>query len=99
RQMHKSLGNFIEPRVVIDKFGVDALRFYVLAVNPPWDDITFQEEGVRTAQRSLNILWNVLRFATTYMTLDRFDPSTADAKTIESRLRHKDRWVLSRLPG
>ena len=99
RQMHKSLGNFIEPSEIVSKFGVDPLRFYMIAVNAPWDDITFQEEGVRTAQRTLNILWNVLRFATTYMTLDRFDPSTADAKTIESRLRPEDRWLLSRLEG
>ena len=99
RQMHKSLGNFIEPRVVIDKFGVDALRFYVLAVNPPWDDITFQEEGVRTAQRSLNILWNVLRFATTYMLLDRYDPARDTLPSLEGHLRPEDRWLLSRLEG
>lgn len=99
RQMHKSLGNFIEPDVVIDKFGVDALRFYVLAVNPPWDDITFQEEGVKTAGKTLNILWNVLRFATTYMSLDRYDPETGGLAVLQGHLRPEDRWLLSRLEG
>jgi isoleucyl-tRNA synthetase len=99
RQMHKSLGNFIEPETVVQKFGVDALRFYFLAVNAPWDDITFQEDGVRTAQRTLNILWNVLRFATTYMVLDRFDPTAQDLAAISGSLRPEDHWLLSRLEG
>lgn len=99
RQMHKSLGNVIEPSTVIAKFGVDALRFYVVAVNAIWDDITFQEEGVRTYQRTLNILWNVLRFATTYMVLDRFDPEREDLSSLAAHLRPEDRWLLSRLEG
>jgi len=97
RQMHKSLGNSIEPATVIEKFGVDPLRFYLFVVNAPWDDKTFQEEGVRTAQKTLNILWNVLRFATTYMVLDRFDPSARDLKSLAGHLRPEDRWLLSRL--
>ncbi len=99
RQMHKSLGNVIEPSTVIAKFGVDALRFYVVSVNAIWEDITFQEEGVRTCQRTLNILWNVLRFATTYMVLDRFDLEKANLAALAPHLRPEDRWLLSRLEG
>ncbi len=99
RQMHKSLGNYIEPRDVTSKFGVDALRFYFLVVNDPWDDKTFQEEGVRVAERTLNILWNVLRFATTYMALDRFDSKANPPSRLVADLRAEDRWLLSRLEG
>src|SRR5712692_9427746 len=99
RQMHKSLGNYVEPETVVNKFGVDPLRFYLVSVNAPWDDVTFQEDGIRTAQRTLNILWNVLRFATTYMVLDRFDPAAADRATLERDLRPEARWLLSRLEG
>src|SRR5947199_341989 len=99
RQMHKSLGNVIEPETVVRKFGVDALRFYMLSVNALWDDKTFQEDGVRNANRTLNILWNVLRFATTYMVLDRFDPTAPDFASISRHLRPEDRWLLSRLEG
>lgn len=99
RQMHKSLGNVIEPSTVMAKFGADALRFYVVSVNAIWEDITFQEEGVRTCQRTLNILWNVLRFATTYMVLDRFDPDREDLASLSAHLRPEDRWLLSRLEG
>ncbi len=99
RQMHKSLGNIIEPETVVRKFGVDALRFYMLSVNAIWDDKTFQEDGVRNANRTLNILWNVLRFATTYMVLDGFDPASPDFASISGHLRPEDRWLLSRLEG
>jgi isoleucyl-tRNA synthetase len=97
--MHKSLGNVIEPETVVRKFGVDALRFYMLSVNAPWEDKTFQEDGVRNANRTLNILWNVLRFATTYMALDRFDPASPDFASIAGHLRSEDQWLLSRLEG
>ncbi|HYY48694.1 MAG TPA: isoleucine--tRNA ligase [Thermoplasmata archaeon] len=99
RQMHKSLGNYIEPETVVQKFGVDPLRLYMLYVNAPWDDKTFQEEGVRTAHRTLNILWNVLRFATTYMVLDRFDPMAMPFPALADSLRPEDQWLLSRLEG
>src|SRR5437879_2014888 len=99
RQMHKSLGNIIEPETIVRKFGVDALRFYMLSVNAIWDDKTFQEDGVRNANRTLNILWNVFRFATTYMVLDRFDPASPDFASISGHLRPEDRWLLSRLEG
>jgi len=97
--MHRHLGNYIEADVMMGKYGVDPLRLYVLMVNAPWEDITFQEEGVRTAQRTLNVLWNVLRFATTYMVLDRFDPSRDSLDSLADHLRPEDRWLLSRLEG
>ena len=99
RQMHKSLGNYVEPSQVVDKYGVDSLRFYMLSVNAPWEDITFQEEGVRTAHRSLNILWNVVRFASTYMALDRYDPERDGLASGGAHLSPEDRWLLSRLEG
>ena len=99
RQMHRHLGNYVEADVMMGKYGVDPLRLYVLMVNAPWEDITFQEEGIRTAHRSLNVLWNVLRFATTYMVLDRFDPSRDSLESLAEHLRPEDRWLLSRLEG
>ena len=99
RAMHRHLGNYVDADEMMTKHGVDPLRFYVLSVNAPWEDITFQEEGLRTAQRTLNILWNVLRFATTYMVLDRFDPKADGLSSLEDALRPEDRWLLSRLEG
>ena len=94
RAMSKSLGNNVEPRDIIPQFGVDALRMSIVAGAAPWEDISFGTDSVRAAQRTLNILWNVHVFATSYMAEDAYDPS---AKPTESALRAEDRWLLSRL--
>ena len=97
RQMHKSLGNNIDPLETIGKFGADALRFFLLGVNAPWEDVNFMDEGVQNAQRALNILWNVHKFAATYMVLDEFDPEVHSVDALVKHLRPEDRWLLSRL--
>ncbi|TLZ52377.1 MAG: DUF835 domain-containing protein [Methanobacteriota archaeon] len=97
RQMHKSLGNFIEPSEVIAKHGVDALRLYLLRANAPWEDITFSWEDVKNAGRTLNILYNVFKFATLYMTMDKFDPAAHPLDELVKNLTPEDRWLLSRM--
>ncbi len=92
RKMSKSLGNVIEPEEVLEKFGADPLRLYVLSVNPPWEDLKFSWKGVEQAKRVLNILWNVHVFSTTYMSLDRFEPGK---RKVEFQV--EDKWLLSRL--
>jgi len=97
RQMHRHLGNYIEPFEVVAKHGVDAFRLYLVRANAPWEDITFSWEDAKNAGRMLNILFNVYKFATTYMAMDRFDP---EAHTLDDLVKHmtpEDRWVLSRM--
>ncbi len=98
RKMSKSLGNVVAPEEVIEKYGADALRFYVLSANAPWEDLRFSWEEVQNVHRMLNILWNVYRFPLPYMRLDNFDPYTGsfDFDFIERHLRPEDRWILSR---
>ncbi len=74
KKMSKSLGNVISPLEIIDRFGADTLRAYVLSSSAPWDDLKFNLEEVETVHRSINILWNVFRFPLPYMALDNFDP-------------------------
>lgn len=97
RQMHKSLGNFIEPSEVVAKHGVDALRLYLLRANAPWEDITFSWEDVKNAGRTLNIVYNVYKFAATYMAMDRFDPDAHAIDDLVKSLTPEDRWLLSRM--
>lgn len=94
--MSKSRGNVIEPGKVIAEYGADALRFYMMRVSAPWEDISFQFEGVKNARKTLNILWNVANFASTYMSIDKFDPDALDASAIRTALRPEDRWLVSR---
>ncbi len=96
KRMSKSAGNIIEPFEVIKDYGVDSLRFYLLKTSPPWDDLSFSYEGVRTAKRTMNILWNVYVFSTTYMTLDKFDPSKVSFRSVKKYMRLEDKWLLSK---
>ncbi len=93
----KSRGGNITPGDVAEKYGRDALRVYELKAAPPWDDFAFLWDEVRNAQRTLNILWNVHRFSTLYMSLDAFDPSKHALEDLRSEMPPEDRWMLSRL--
>lgn len=96
KKMSKSLGNVIEPKDVISKYGADTLRCFVLSASAPWDDLKFNSEELGTINRTLNILWNVYRFPLPYMVLDKFDPSKVPLESVKGHMRKEDRWILSR---
>ncbi len=93
RKMSKSLGNVVEPEEVIEQIGVDGFRLYVLS-SAPWEDLRFSWDEARNIDRMLNIVWNAVRFAYTYMHLDGFKADTANDV---GEYRIEDRWILSRL--
>jgi isoleucyl-tRNA synthetase len=95
--MSKSEGTAVDPISVVNSLGADSLRLYLLKANAPWDDITYQAEGVKAANRTLNILWNVYKFAALYMSIDKFDSSATRLDAIKDSLRPEDRWMLSRI--
>ncbi|WP_456478393.1 isoleucine--tRNA ligase [Geoglobus ahangari] len=92
RKMSKSLGNVVEPEEVVDRIGVDAFRLYVLS-SALWEDLKFSWSEAENYLRVLNIFWNTVRFAYTYMKLDDFREVPVDGV----ELRVEDRWILSRL--
>ncbi|ABN56336.1 MULTISPECIES: isoleucine--tRNA ligase [Methanoculleus] len=105
RKMSKSFGNVVTPEEVMNQFGVDVLRFYVLWANAPWDDLKFNWDSVKTIHRTLNILWNVYRFPLPYMVLDSFEPAAGDGGLWDGSfvrgnindMPEEDRWIISRV--
>lgn len=90
REMHKSLGNYVDVEDIIKKYGADAFRIFFMQ-HTPWEDVRFSERGLQDAVKKLNIIWNLFYFATTYMELDDYHPLDVPA------LLPEDRWILSRL--
>jgi isoleucyl-tRNA synthetase len=97
RAMSKSKDIRIDPHDVIDKYGADPLRLFLLSVNPRGEDMQFSWDGTEKMQRQLNILWNVVRFPLPYMQADGFDPDATSIEDVEDHLELEDEWILSRL--
>jgi isoleucyl-tRNA synthetase len=95
KKMSKSLGNVVEPDEVIEKYGADVLRFYLLWGNKPWEDLKFNWDEVKTVNKMFNILWNVYVFTTTYMSIDNFNPTSYQED--ELNFRDEDLWIVSRI--
>jgi len=98
REMHKSLGNYVAPQEVLEfeKGCRDVLRWFVLR-NTIWEDLRFSWRVMAEVYDDLNIVWNVYYFASTYMSLDAFDPSRHPVHKYLNHLREEDKWILSRV--
>ncbi len=95
QKMSKSKQNYVDPNIILDHEGADALRWYLISANAPWMSTRFYEEAVKdTLARFILTLWNSYSFFTTYASLDKFDP-LKDTIPIEQR-QLLDKWILSR---
>ena len=96
RKMSKHLGNVVDPFVMLDKFGADALRWYFYSSSAPWLPKRFSEEAVQEGQRKfLATLQNTYAFFAMYAQIDGFDPLAHPLE--KTQLTLMDRWILSRL--
>ena len=95
-KMSKRLGNAVDPFVELDKYGADALRWYMLTNAQPWDNLKFDEAGVDEVRRKFfGTLYNTYSFFALYANVDGFDPA-APAVAYSSR-PEIDRWIISLL--
>ncbi|MBP5645797.1 MAG: class I tRNA ligase family protein, partial [Bacteroidaceae bacterium] len=95
-KMSKRLGNAVDPFEAIGKFGSDALRWYMITNAQPWDNLKFDEEGVKDVTRKFfGTLHNTYKFFAQYANVDGFDNSAAQIPVAERPVM--DRWILSEL--
>ena len=94
-KMSKTKGNAADPFALIETYGVDPIRWYLMSNTPPWENLKFSERGiVETKRKFFGTLTNVYAFFATYANVDGFDYNTAIP--LEERTE-MDRWILSRL--
>ena len=95
-KMSKHVGNVVNPFDMIEKYGADAVRFYMMTNSEPWDNLKFDPEGVDEVRRKLfGTLYNTYSFFALYANVDGFDPSAVAPIDYSSR-PEIDRWILSR---
>ena len=95
-KMSKRLGNAVDPFKEIEQFGSDALRWYMITNAQPWDNLKFDEEGVKDVTRKFfGTLHNTYKFFAQYANVDGFDNSAAQIAVAERPVM--DRWILSEL--
>lgn len=92
RKMSKSLGNGVDPMDVIEKYGADALRWFLATGSTPGQDVRFTYDKMDAAWNFINKIWNASRYV--IMNLSEDTPSTLPDL---DKLTLADQWILSRL--
>lgn len=95
QKMSKSKRNYVDPNVILDNEGADALRWYLISANAPWMSVRFYEQAIKeTLGKFILTFWNSYNFFATYASLDKFNPEK-DTIPYEKR-QPLDRWIISR---
>ncbi|MDY6240514.1 MAG: isoleucine--tRNA ligase [Prevotella sp.] len=95
-KMSKHVGNVTDPFEMINKYGADAVRFYMLTNSEPWDNLKFDPNGVDECRRKFfGTLYNTYSFFALYANVDGFDPDATSLGDCKVSFTEIDRWILS----
>ena len=108
-KMSKHVGNVVNPFEMIEKYGSDAVRFYMMTNSEPWDNLKFDPEGVDEVRRKFfGTLYNTYSFFALYANVDGYEPplsspgwdtidptNAAPSETVVGARPEIDRWILS----
>jgi len=94
-KMSKRKGNVVWPFEIVEKYGADALRWYLYTASAPGNPRQFDEKQLNeVSRRFLSTLWNVYSFFVMYANIDDYKPTAETAPSPEADI---DRWILSEL--
>jgi len=95
-KMSKTKGNTVDPIELIQKYGADVVRWYMMSNSSPWDNLKFSEEGIQEVQRKFfNTIVNTYSFFAMYANIDRFTYS--GKALVHTERKEMDRWIISRM--
>ncbi|MBN2603411.1 MAG: isoleucine--tRNA ligase [Candidatus Thermoplasmatota archaeon] len=95
QKMSKSKRNYLDPNIILEREGADALRWYLVSANAPWMSTRFYEQAVKdTLGKFILTFWNSYNFFATYASIDNFN-------TKKDTIRYEDRtlidkWIISK---
>ena len=96
QKMHKSRGNAVSPFGVMEEYGADTVRFYMLHTSPVWTPLKFDEDGLKEIySKYISTFKNAYSFFEMYANADNIDPREYDIDVKDRELI--DRWLLSKL--
>ena len=93
RKMSKSLGNGVDPMDVIEKYGADALRYFLATGSTPGQDLRYSDEKVESVWNFINKIWNASRFAL----MNIGEDFTLEDIDLNGEKNLADKWILTRL--
>jgi isoleucyl-tRNA synthetase len=94
-KMSKHVGNVTDPFEMINKYGADPVRFYMMTNSEPWDNLKFDPEGVDEVRRKFfGTLYNTYSFFALYANVDDFDPNAPEVDF--GKRPEIDRWIISK---
>lgn len=91
RKMSKSLGNGIDPNDVIENYGADSLRLFLMSSSSPGEDLVYSEQKVKAAWGFINKIWNSYKFIE-----KKVDKNLFDLKKIPNEFLDIDKWILNK---
>ena len=95
KKMSKHKGNTVSPFEMLDKYGADATRWYLLSVSPAWTPTKFDEDGlIDVVSKFFGTLRNIYNFFVLYANMDEIDPREFDVPYADRP--ELDRWILSK---
>ena len=95
-KMSKHVGNVVNPFEMIDKYGSDPVRLYMMTNSEPWDNLKFDPEGVdEVRSKFFGTLYNTYSFFALYANVDGFNPTQHGEDVSVAERQEIDRWILS----
>ena len=95
KKMSKHVGNTVDPFEMLDKYGADATRWYLLHTSPAWSPTKFDEDGlIEIVSKFFGTLKNVYNFFVLYSNQDEIDPASLEVPVAQRP--ELDRWIISK---
>ena len=98
-KMSKHVGNVTNPFEMMEKYGADPVRFYMMTNSEPWDNLKFDPEGVDECRRKFfGTLYNTYSFFALYANVDNYNaPTEGTLSALSDDATEIDRWIISKL--